>query len=460
MSEEISKRIERLENTVIQQESRITKILVNLKEYGFQQEDKDRAISSWKALIGYFLRRQTITLVIAFSSGLIALGSFMLAYQANRLVGEQNKLLDYQNKKIVQQTYLQEAERRSSLSFLLGNIMENIDREIVKNEENLGKRILSPQTIGQIIGLSTRLKPYRYLNPETDSLTKILSPERAQLLVFLIESKLDTNTYNQIFDKADFSYAEISNDNLRGYYLKGINLANADLSYSDLAGANMSNADLSFADLSEVKFDLANVRHADFSAADLSFSTLGKAINKSDAIFSDGADLSYIDFSSSSLVNCNFLDVDLSNSDFREADLTSVSFINSDIEYCRFDKSILVETRFNDSEISCSNFREAIFRNVDWSRVILDSIFIDSDNWLDTVSIKNVEYWKKDFEIFEFSSYELPSLPGLLMIEDSNVVAEKGLDTELEERISDYQRHGHRGKRITWQESYFLLRRK
>jgi len=148
--------------------------------------------------------------------------TFYLGKQ-NKKIDKQNELIDNQNIRLEQQTYLQEASRRGSLVFLLNDVMNGIDSEL--SEESNTTRDLSDELIGRIISLSRSLKPYRYL--ENDSLTVLSSPERGQLLISLINAKLDRRSYLRIFDQGDFSYSEISNYEFHGIEFASINLNNA-----------------------------------------------------------------------------------------------------------------------------------------------------------------------------------------------------------------------------------------
>jgi len=190
-----------------------------------------------------------------------------------RVKMNQNEKIDKQNIRLDQQTYLQEAERRSSLVFLFSNIMDAVDKEL---KEDYGKdsiRNLSPQLIGRITGLSTRLKPYRYLNG--DSLTaKPLSPERGQLLVSLLGSQLDTMTMDKIYNKADFSYADLEGGKLDSMYLKDVNLKEVNLRSAKLGGANLRDASLYGADLKFVSLFNTDLNNADLTDADLKGASL------------------------------------------------------------------------------------------------------------------------------------------------------------------------------------------
>ncbi len=83
---------------------------------------------------------------------------------------------------------------------------------------------------------------------------KEYSPERAQLLLSLVNSRLDSITMNRIYESTTFDQS----------YLFTVNLRKANLIGADLIVANLSEADLVFANLSE-----ANLREADLSDADL-----------------------------------------------------------------------------------------------------------------------------------------------------------------------------------------------
>ena len=174
----------------------------------------------------------------------------------------QNQLLGRQNERLDQQINLEEGNRRSSLIFFMSNIMDRIDVEVKDNP----RRTLSDPLIGRIVSLSQALRPYRYL--ENDELTpRQLSPERGQLLFSLINSNLDEETYDKIFARANFSYADLQEANFTDAYLKGARLANSFFYKANFNRANLENADLSFAYLEEATFkttrmDGVNLTHA------------------------------------------------------------------------------------------------------------------------------------------------------------------------------------------------------
>lgn len=212
----------------------------------FVKDEVALIVSKWSIANWIFRTFQIIIL------GFVGLFGSMLVYN-------QNKLFEHQNYRLDQQTYLQEAERRSSLIFLFSNILDKIDDEL--KSENNPDRKLSNQLIGRIIALSEAFKPYKYL--EQDSLIiEELSPERGQLLLALVNSDIAKSSFNKIIARANLSYAD-----LRGTDLNDIDLSDARLEKANFQKASLINANFSGAMLKESSFFDSNCRLADFKAA-------------------------------------------------------------------------------------------------------------------------------------------------------------------------------------------------
>lgn len=396
----------------------------NLTDTIFEQ------VRGWIAWRGYtrflFLLLQTLFIIFG---GLI--GSLLL-YQQNELLKVQNRyvekqtdLIKRQNIRLDHQTYLQEAERRSSLVFLLGNIMDAVDAEL-KVKENK-ERSLSPQLIGQIISLSNRLKPYKYLDSVGDTLTGILSPERAQLLVSLIESQLDTNTYKKIYAKADFSYSEFYNDKLLNYYLKGANLSYSVFSEGDLMGANFEGANLNYTDFSSADLTGANLNYADFLGSDLSNAKLDfcsmmmtqfRKVDMSFVSFKDvkinnffyDADLSFVDFSGKDLRGTNFKLSILFNAQFSCANVSKISFLDCELEQSNFSDANLEGTLFERSNLQFSDFTSAKTDSIRIWNSSLNLVKIDSESWIDSLKSDSKKFVEKRFYIRKLRDYQVEDL--------------------------------------------------
>jgi len=195
---------------------------------------------------------------------------FLLLSVQTYILNNQNKLLQYQNKRLDQQINLEEGNRRSSLVFLMSNLMDKIGEEANRSGNN-GR--LSEALISRIISLSQAFRPYRYL--ENDQLIdQPRSPERGQLLLSLVNSNLSEEVYEKIFLKANFSYADLAEANLVNAYLEGVNLKHANLFKTNFQGAELDYAHMDGANLVQANFDNALMNHISLVQANLTGSSL------------------------------------------------------------------------------------------------------------------------------------------------------------------------------------------
>ncbi len=195
------------------------------------------------------------------------------------ILNTQNQLLAAQNDRLDQQINLEEGSRRSSLIFLMSNIMDKMGDELKASPKN----ILSDALIGRIVSLSQALRPYRYL--ENDVLIKQpLSPERGQLLISLTNSHLHESTYEKLFSKADFSYADLKNAKFDEDYMEGVELSfanlqgasfrNTDLEYANLIGANLQGAKFEETYMNGINFSDADLRNSLMANVKMTYATL------------------------------------------------------------------------------------------------------------------------------------------------------------------------------------------
>lgn len=267
--------------------------------------------------------------VFAIAAAVIPL--FVMMIQTT-ILGIQNDKLDYQNElisnqniRLDQQVQLDEGNRRSSFIFLMSNIMDKIDEEL-KNSNNRTRQ-LSDELIGRIAALSQALLPYRYL--ENDELTpESRSPERGQLLFALINSLLDEGTLDKIYEKSNFSYAELKQANFTGAYLRNINLEHAHFQEAVFRDADLSYAKLNQADLTDSHLEDVNL---------------------------EGGQLRGAILHSTEIVNVNFANANLYGMDFRE------SRINGDFTNCQLDK-----VQLEAAEIEFALLDGAHFESTDW----------------------------------------------------------------------------------------------
>jgi len=278
---------------------------------------------------------------------LLVLAPFSLALLQTYYLKKQNEKFDYQNRRIEQQTFLQEAERRSSLIFLFDNVLDKMDQELI-GRTNPQERRLSPQLIGRIVALSIALKPYRFLDGDSIS-AQAVSPERGQLLMGLIISNLSRSTYEQIFAAGDFSYATLENISLDGHFLRNINLSNSILTNVTMVGADFSNANFTGATLRNVRAFLSGKRN---KGALFDFVRFQRSII-------DGADFGFCSFK-----QANFTGARLHNVFFQDALLSDVSWSGARLDSLDFKRARLLKLDFlpalNTASLKAHNFEDAL----------------------------------------------------------------------------------------------------
>lgn len=235
----------------------------------------------------------------------------------------QNELIGIQNKRLDQQTYLQEADRRSYLTGVLDDMIKEVTTEGYRNNGKISK-----VSSTRLIALSKILKPYKYL--ENDKLIdEPLSPERGYLLLSLLESNLDlgvildNNTRESLLSQLNFSYAELNN------------------------------ASVTALDLNSIHLNFANLDGSNFTKSTLIKSTF---IN---------ASLKNVNFYKSDIVKCNFNNSNLSGASFTDSTLNTVSFDNATLTNVNFSNSDLVKISLKNAQIIGAKFDKAIV-SVNW----------------------------------------------------------------------------------------------
>ncbi len=299
----------------IRQEHRMVSVILNfvnfyLKRKMFESSDP-RPKAALTALVWKLFGPAT---VVGAGITIVSIITLLVAIQANTLLKDSNSILS-------DQKLLQEASRRSALIFELTSIMNEIDEEmdeagvqkdalVTRNSdqeagvmvgqdtrprrrdiENPPLYRLSDRLTGRITALSRSLKPYRYLN-DNGVINEIpYSPERGQLLLFLVNSGIDMEEMNHspiIFNEADLSNADLNS---------------IDLTHISLTNANLTNAKLGGTRLHYAKLDGSDLTQANFGSSELNWSSL-KNCDLTDASLTS-ANVEGADLENANLSNCN-----------------------------------------------------------------------------------------------------------------------------------------------------------
>ncbi|MCP4123833.1 MAG: pentapeptide repeat-containing protein [Bacteroidetes bacterium] len=279
------------------------------KEIPEQKVQKETLADVSASLLWRITRIGVITIILAL------LPTAILLFQTNILM-RQNKLLDRQNYRLDQQTNLLEAERRSSLVFVMSSLMNQLDDEV--NREG---GYVSDALIARVAGLTQSLKPYRFL--ENDALTEgAWSPEKGQLFLNLILSNLNRNSRAELFKKSNFTSSD-----LNGVEINLTKIAEVRLSDSRIHNARLFNVDWNGVELDRVGFVQSWIEGSSFRNCSMENMNAQKA-----ALFDlklDKNALSGSDHSGSILNNVVFTDCTMDKVNFSGAVLSGCTFAGS-----------------------------------------------------------------------------------------------------------------------------------
>lgn len=244
----------------------------------------------------------------------VGLFAFLFAIVPSAILLFQTKLLMNQNDYIESQNNLVEAERRSSLVFVLSDVLSDLNEEL--KYKGTSSRNISRTLEARIISLCMAMKPYKYME-NGELIEDPISPERGQLLFSLLKSDLAQQSSQDILNSADFNYTNFKKINLgRGGNLKYARLNYSDftqaempavnLESSELIGAKMSRINLSDANLKRARLQKANLEKAEVLSVDFTHANLSET-NLS------GADLTEAILWGAKLSNANLTDAVLDN---------------------------------------------------------------------------------------------------------------------------------------------------
>lgn len=337
------------------------------KPFSEQQQARARKIAPRLAnyLIWNKVRNWWFNILVTLFLGIGALTTTVLLVN-------QNKLLESQNKKVDVQNALIEGQRRSSLVLLMGNVLTDLSNEINRQkvgisadslrELNSSGYSLSSPLIGRISSLGQGFLPYSLLLG--GELTEgEFSPEKAQLLLAVVGSNLDSATLQSVFQRTSFSksylaeakldYVNLSRADLTSANFKEAHLTEATLNSTTLIKADLSGSDLTGANLTLAFMDSAVINNASLSYADLFAANInGANLSESLLMF---ANLNVANLNHSKLTNAILYNTVMSGADLNHADFTRANLTKADLSSADFEGAILYDANLSLADLSEAN---------------------------------------------------------------------------------------------------------
>ncbi len=157
----------------------------------------------------------------------------------------------------------------------------------------------------------------------------------------------------------DFSGADLSEANLCGVKLSGVNLSCAKLSVINLSGANLSEANLSDAKLNVARLSGANLISAILNNSSLNVANLIRA------------DLSRAQLRGASLIRAELIRAELSRADLFEANLSGADLREATLRQANLRRADLSEANLRGASLTGANLEMANLNAADMSRTDL-----------------------------------------------------------------------------------------
>lgn len=258
----------------------------------------------------------------------IGLFAFFFAILPSTIMIIQTWLVVNQNGLVRNQNNLVESQRKSSLVFVMDNVLSDLNTELKgSSSRNIGKPLEA-----RIISLAMAMQPYDYEDAFNGE-QKTGSPERGQLLFNLLMSDLGDRSTSDILNAADFTYSDVKKMLLG----TGANLRYARLEYSDFSQAYMPQANLQSA---ELKY----------------------------------AVLQGVNLSESNLKRTSFVNADLQRAELLSSDLTNANLRGANLTKADLSEAILWGAKIEDANLSDVILDNAIVGREDWIAYVKDSL--------------------------------------------------------------------------------------
>lgn len=293
----------------------ISTAINEFKEYKTVSVDTASDVSA--SVLWRFTRIGLFTILFAVLPSVVLILQTFLLFNQNGLVESQNELAT--------------AQRKSSLVFVMDNILGDLNEELKYKGVNSSNDI--SQTLeARIVSLSRAMQPYELRDGDGDLISEKTSPERGQLVYSLVRSDIGNQSLTDIFNAGDFKYTYLKEASLERAYLRY-----AKLDYANFEYANMPNANLGYCELREVQMKKVNLSEANLSRA--------KLING-----------------------------DLSNAELQSSDFTHANLSGATLEGANLSEAKLWGTKLMDANLEDTVLDNVIVHRQDWLTYIKDSL--------------------------------------------------------------------------------------
>ena len=300
------------------------------------------------------------------ATAIISLAVLASGYWINERDSRAKELAKDERIRRVMESEKTEALRIKNLAPLLTRLLDDIENELANRTD----RNLSDELIQRIAGFSQSLKAYTLF--EGDSLSEIrISPERGQLLQYIVTLKIDSISLEKVMARSTFAHADLRRADLSNTYLAGIDLQEAllqesNLTGTNLAGANLTRSNLRGATLHDCVLTKAQLTYSDGSWTDFSRSILNEA-----------------NLNESSLTAAKFISASLAKAKLMGSRAEGALFTNANLAGTYFQRSQLAKASFEGCDLTDANLSWIALTDVNMLNTKLEGVTVSYDNWIE-----------------------------------------------------------------------------
>ena len=252
-------------------------------------------------------------------------------------------------------------------------------------DKQIRKELFPDNELKLILNKELRKDKLKFLNKE-DNDNPVRDVARTQTITILrrlendkehqtriINFLRDAQLYEFIFQNANLSKIDLSQNNLY----------NANLQNASLRGANLQDANLERANLQDANLAFANLQGTDLISANLPRANLGAAkLQKADLLF---ANLQNANLWDANLQNAILISANLQNTKLGEANLQNANLLGAKLQ-----KAILIKANLQGADLRVANLQDARLNGANFQKAIL----IGTEN-LTLKQIKSTCFWDR-----------------------------------------------------------------
>ncbi|MGB4970507.1 MAG: pentapeptide repeat-containing protein [Saprospiraceae bacterium] len=287
----------------------------------------------------------------------------IVGYSTNKKIKES---LNHAQLDLAEWKHRESLEAQKNKISLLLDLIHTLD----STKMNIQNKSMVDKMTDRIVALSHAFKLHKEWDTETASY-QYLSSERGMLLLALVNTQMDSTSFQKIKDNVSFSGANLKNVDLHGLNLNGIDLRYANLQYANLQATRLEHADLRGANLLGVNLNQASLYGTNLIATKLNWSKINEA--KLNWTRLDSADMTNATLQKSTLNYATLIHTVLSNAILNEADVSNCFLFGANISNANLTNAI---------------FTKSTLTNANLEGVILNGAITEQD-WLEKLNKKN-----------------------------------------------------------------------